>query len=111
MTLMQLPDFLQREDGGYIRLTGHRIGLVSIVPLYNEGFSPEMLAGYFPTLPLALIHKVIAFYLENRDEVDAYVAQERAELDRQEREGRKSQATPGLVELRQRMQALRRTGG
>jgi hypothetical protein len=28
--------------------------------------SPEMLMDHFPTLTLALIHKVIGFYLENQ---------------------------------------------
>jgi hypothetical protein len=38
-----------------------------------------------PFIPLlALIHKVIAFYLENREEVDAYLAGYGAELARQE---------------------------
>ena len=37
----------------------------------------------YPTLSLALIHKVIAFYLENRTEVDRYVATCNDELSRQ----------------------------
>ena len=41
-----------------------------------------MLLGFFPTLSLALIHKVIAFYLENQAEVDAYVAHCEAESER-----------------------------
>ena len=80
---MTLPDFLTRESTDEIRLTGHRIGLYHMVHYYNEGYSAEMLGGQFPDLPLALIHKLIAFYLENRDEVDAYVAACRAELNRQ----------------------------
>jgi uncharacterized protein (DUF433 family) len=80
---MNLPDFLSQDTTGEIRLTGHRIGLYHVVHYFNEGYSPEMLQGQYPTLPLALIYKVIAFYLENRDEVDAYVATCREELNRQ----------------------------
>jgi uncharacterized protein (DUF433 family) len=70
---MQLPDFLTQYTAEAIRLTGYRIGLEHVIPLYNEGYSPEMLHEEFDTLPLALIHKVIAFYLENRTDVDEYV--------------------------------------
>ena len=80
---MTLPEFLSQNSNGEIRLAGHRIGLFHVVHYYNEGCSPEMLACQYPSLPLALIHKVIAFYLENREEVDAYVATCRDELSRQ----------------------------
>jgi uncharacterized protein (DUF433 family) len=76
---MNLPEFLISIDDEIV-LTGHRIGLYHLVHYYNEGFSPEMLGCQYPSLPLALIHKVIAFYLENRQEVDAYVEKCRAEV-------------------------------
>jgi uncharacterized protein (DUF433 family) len=84
---MTLPDFLHQAPHGEILLTGSRIGLYHVVHYYNEGYSPEMLVGQFPTLSLALVHKVIAFYLEHRDEVDAYVARCRSELACQRAEG------------------------
>ena len=81
---MSLPDFLSTSESGEIRLVGHRIGLFHIVRRYNEGYSPEMVVCEYPTLPLVLVHKVIAFYLENRAEVDAYVAACQTELSRQQ---------------------------
>jgi uncharacterized protein (DUF433 family) len=80
-TFMNLPEFLSRHEKGEIRLSGHRIDLFHFVYYYNEGNSAEMLLGLFPTLNLALIHKVIAFYLENKEEVDAYVARCEAEIE------------------------------
>src|SRR5262245_32604764 len=62
---MTLPDFLSQDADGYIHVTGHRIGLQDVVYYYNEGHSPETLLEAFPTLSLALIHKIIAFYLEH----------------------------------------------
>jgi uncharacterized protein (DUF433 family) len=97
---MTLPDFLTEHPYGEIRLTGHRIGLEHVVQFYKEGFSPEMLHEHYPTLPLALVYKVIAFYLENRAEVEAYVSDCAAEIERQ----RASAVTgPSLTELQQRM--------
>jgi uncharacterized protein (DUF433 family) len=102
---MTLPDFLNQENNGEIRLSGHRIGLYHVVSYYNDGFSPEMLACQYPTLPLALIHKVIAFYLENRPEVDAYVDTCRDELNRQR--AANPQGVP-VAALRQRLDELQR---
>jgi len=62
---MNLPDFLTEWTQGEIMLKGHRIALHHVVSCYNEGHSAEMLLSQFPTLSLALIHKVIAFYLFN----------------------------------------------
>jgi uncharacterized protein (DUF433 family) len=67
---VQLPDFLTEDADGFTHLRGHRIGLLHVVQCYNEGYSPEMLAEEFPTLSLALIHKTIAFYLENQAEAE-----------------------------------------
>jgi uncharacterized protein (DUF433 family) len=102
---MNLPEFLIDHPDGEIRLTGHRISLRDVVYFYNEGYSPEMLVCQFPTLPLALVHKVIAFYLENQAEVDAYVAAEEAACERLRAS---TPPSPGLVQLRQRLEAMRR---
>lgn len=97
---MNLPDFLAENPDGFVHFAGHRIGLIHVVDCYNEGYSPEMLCGQFPTLPLALIHKSIAFYLENRGEIDAYVASERKAITDQAQAPRQG---PDLVELRRRV--------
>jgi uncharacterized protein (DUF433 family) len=97
---MTLPEYLVAESTGEIRLAGHRIGLYHVVHYYNEGYSAEMLAGQFPDLSLALIHKVIAFYLDNRAAVDTYVA------DCQEALKNQRAANPNrlpLASLRQRL--------
>jgi uncharacterized protein (DUF433 family) len=101
---MQLPDFLTQDRYGSIRLVGHRIGLRHVVELYNDAYTPALLHEHFPTLPLALIHKVIAFYLENQGEVDAYLRQSREALDRQ---AAGPQPGPDAAELRRRMEARR----
>lgn len=100
-----LPDFLTTDDGGFIHLAGHRIGMHHVVRLYNDGYSPEMLAEAYPTLPLALIHKTIAFYLENRDAVDGYMAEHDAAIERQ---SAAAASAPSVLELRQRLEAKRR---
>jgi len=103
---MQLPEFLTSQPGGSIRLTGRRIALEHVVYFYNQGYSPEMVLGQFPSLPLALIHKVIAFYLENQEAVDAYVKRCEAEVVRQRAA---APASPDLAELRRRVAQVSRS--
>jgi uncharacterized protein (DUF433 family) len=99
---MELPTFLTRHQYGEIRLTGHRIGLFHIAERYQQGMTAEAIAQEFPSIPLELVEKTIAFYEANRAEVEAYIAANRAELDRQEAE---PSVGPDIAELRRRMQA------
>jgi uncharacterized protein (DUF433 family) len=99
---MNLPDFLTADRYGFIHLAGHRVGLRHIIDLYNERYPPEALHDHFPTIPLALIHKVIAFYLENTAEVDAHIRESRAALERQ---AAAPPHGPDAAELRRRMSA------
>lgn len=100
---MTLPDFLTRDRHGEIRLKRHRVGLSHILFFHNRGESPEALVSRFPSLPPELVKEVIAFYETNRDEVNAYVAECQAEIDRQRA------TTPeglSLSELRKRRKAM-----
>jgi uncharacterized protein (DUF433 family) len=99
---VELPSFLTRHKYGEIRLTGHRVGLLHVIERYNEGESATAIAQYFPSVPLELIEKTIAFYQTNRAEADAYLAACRAEIERQAAE---PQAGPDLAELRRRLQS------
>jgi uncharacterized protein (DUF433 family) len=102
---MQLPDFLTEHAYGAIRLTGHRIGLEHVMYYYHQGCSPEMLVEQYPTLSLELVQKVIAFYEQNREEVDAYVA------DCESKAEQLRATTPSVIdwaELRRRFEAMRR---
>jgi uncharacterized protein (DUF433 family) len=104
---MKLPEFLTQDDDGYIHVTHHRIGLLDLVYYYNEGYSPEALLEAFPTLSLALVHKVIAFYLEDKAAVDAYVAACEAEIERQRAVAPRG---PDAAELRRRLASKQASG-
>src|ERR1043166_5183784 len=102
---MKLPEFLREAPYGEILLTGSRIGLYHVVTYHNLGESAEQLAERWDTVSLDHIRKVLAFYYENKEEVDAYVAHEQAEIDRQRA------TTPRKIdwdELRRRMEAMGR---
>jgi uncharacterized protein (DUF433 family) len=103
-----LPNFLTQDPDGFIHVTGHRVGLQHIIHYYQEGFSPEMLACEYPSLPLAEVHKVIAYYLENRADVERYIADCESLVDEQRRSGK---VGPSIAELRQRLQTTRGMDG
>ena len=103
---MELPEFLSTDDGGFIHLTGRRIGLHHLLRAYHDGLSPEEIALEYPGVPLATVHKVIAFYLDNREAVDAYVAEQNRSVEEQIAQSRPG---PSVEELRSRL-ASRRVG-
>jgi uncharacterized protein (DUF433 family) len=104
---MTLPDFLVRDADGHVHLAGHRVGLPDVAHYYNEGCSAEELCEVFPTLPLPLVHKVIAFYLEHREEVDAATAAGDADIERQRTAAARG---PSVAELRRRLAAKHAAG-
>lgn len=76
-------------DGEY-RVEGTRISLQFVIYEYRQGASAEEIVTRFPTLKLAQVHILLAYYLANRESVDAYI-QEReafAEAVRKENETR-----------------------
>jgi uncharacterized protein (DUF433 family) len=99
---MILPAFLIDHPDGEIRLTGHRIGLYTIVRDYQEGRSAEEIVKEYPTLPVDLIREVIAFYMNNRSEVDAYIDACERELERQAA----APPGPGTVRIRELMSRI-----
>ena len=76
---MTIPDAiaipLRIDEHGVIRVGGTRVTLESVMTLYQRGESPEDIMEAFPTLTLLDIHLVIAYYLQNRDEVEEYLRQ------------------------------------
>ncbi|HEX5272844.1 MAG TPA: DUF433 domain-containing protein [Gemmataceae bacterium] len=79
---MKLPEFLERGTLGEIRVKGHRVYLLHIVEDYTGGMSTDAIAEEFDTVSRDVIVRVIAFYLDNKSEVDEYVARCHEEMER-----------------------------
>jgi uncharacterized protein (DUF433 family) len=72
---MQLEDYFNFLEPNDIRLKGSRIGIESI--LYNfihRAHTPEEIARTYPTLSLEQVYATILYYLHNKEEVGAYLA-------------------------------------
>ena len=77
---------LRTDSDGVIRIGATRVALHTLIGFYRIGETPEDLHEGFPTVALADIYAVIAYYLANRDAVDAYLHEIDLEADRIRRE-------------------------
>ncbi len=94
-------EYVEERDGGYY-VAGSRVSLDSIVQCFNEGLSPETIAGEFETLTLAQVFGAIAFYLENQPAIDIYRLRQLKRFESARRD-----ATPLPGNMRQRLDAAR----
>ena len=65
-------DYLAPDD---IRIKGTRVGIESVLYEYvHRQQTPEAIAQRFPTLTLEQVYAAILYYLRNRPQMDAYLA-------------------------------------
>jgi uncharacterized protein (DUF433 family) len=64
---------LQEDASGAIRVENTRVTLDTVVFAYREGATAEEIAERFPAISRSAVYAAIAFYLQNRTEVDAYL--------------------------------------
>ena len=79
--------YVEQAEGGY-RIAGTRVSLDSIVHAFLRGQTAEAIAQSFPTLTLEQVYGAIAFYLANREAIDAYLAQRQADYEAQRQAAR-----------------------
>lgn len=71
---------IEREDGS-IRIEGTSVLLYIVVEKYNDGCSAKDIVESFSTLDLARVHRALAWYLENKKELDARFYKEDMEAE------------------------------
>lgn len=70
--------------GGSPAIAGTRFPVRSVVmSVLKHGLTPEELVEQFPYLTLAQIHDALAYYYDNREEVDRDLAENTEEAVRQ----------------------------
>src|ERR1051326_7795891 len=73
--------YIEERNGG-LYAAGTRVSLDSIVTRFQEGASPEKIVESFPTLKLPQVYGIIAYYLENEESINEYIAHGQSELER-----------------------------
>jgi uncharacterized protein (DUF433 family) len=103
VTIQTDPIPLHVDEHGSIRVGGSQVLLDVVIEHFNNGAEPEAIAHGFPTLNLADVYGVIAYYLRHRKDIDAYIDARRrdAEKLRQEIEAKQ----PSRAELRAKLLA------
>ena len=100
------PDLLTRTSDGVMRITGTRIDLDSVIQAFRDGATPEEMCQDFPSLPLAQVYSLLAFYLNQQDAVDAYLT-EQAQASKIIRQDLQTTHAAFLTDLRHRLTARR----
>jgi uncharacterized protein (DUF433 family) len=105
---IDLTNILVRTPHGSWRIAGTRISLDSVVYSFCEGATPEEICQDFSGLSLAQVYATIAYYLNNRGQVDRYLreSQQSAEDLRQDLNTRHSDF---VRDLRQRLIVARQS--
>jgi uncharacterized protein (DUF433 family) len=62
-----------REDDGALRVGRTGVTLETVLWAFQQGASPENIRKQYPSLELADIYDVIAYYLRHRETVDEYL--------------------------------------
>jgi len=97
---------LEVDAKGVVRVGGTRVTLDSVVVAFRSGATAEEIAQQFPTLALADIYAVIAYFLSHEDDVDRYL-ESRGEHAASVRAA--NEARFGQTGIRDRLLARRKT--
>jgi uncharacterized protein (DUF433 family) len=100
-TTQRVP--LARVDGT-IRVGDTRVTLATVISAFKDGATAEEIAQQYPSLELADIYAVIAYYLRQRAEVETYLQQHKEQAD-QIRRKNESRFDPSGI--RERLQTRR----
>ena len=63
-----------RTSAGVLRIGNTRVSLDSVIHAFKQGSSPEEIALDFDALSLSEVYLAISYYLQNMNEVEAYLA-------------------------------------
>ena len=64
---------LVSDAHGVVRVGRSRVTLETVIHAFMDGAAAEEIALQFPSLPLADVYATIAYYLQHKAQVDAYL--------------------------------------
>lgn len=105
------PVPLEINDDGVVLVSGTRVPLKTVISVFRHGAIVEDIVDRYPSLNLADVYAVIAYYLHHQDEVEAYLReQERIYAEVREENERRFPAQGLRDRLLARRQAQRESG-
>jgi len=103
LTIQTDPLPLRVDEHGVVRVGDSQVLLDIVIREFNNGAEPEAIAQGYPTLNLADVYAVIAYYLRHRTEFDDYLQTRRQDAEKLRHEIESKQ--PDRVELRAKLLA------
>lgn len=94
---------LRVDECGAIRVGGTRVTLDIVIDAYNRGNTPEEIIRAYDVLKLSDVYYTIAYYLDNKKQLDEYIRQGEEKASKYEAEARKQQ-----VGLKEKLEARRK---
>jgi uncharacterized protein (DUF433 family) len=98
---------LHTDELGVIYVNNTQAKFETIIRAFHNGAEPEQIVQVYDELDLGDIYLVIAYYLQNIDEMDNYM--DRSELESPSRSDEIQFHNPELAEVRRRLLAPQRT--
>jgi uncharacterized protein (DUF433 family) len=86
LAIVAEPVPLTTDRDGNVRVGGTRVTLDSVVHAFKEDSTAEDIVRQYPSLSLADVYAVIAYYLRHRADVEAYLEAQRREAEEVRRE-------------------------
>lgn len=99
---------LVTDVDGVICVGKTRVTLDTVILAFMDGATAEEISHQYPSLDLADVYSIIAYYLRQRAEVDTYLRQRRGQAEKV-REQNESRFDPSGI--RERLLARRASGG
>lgn len=96
---------LKSDTDGVVRIGNTRVTLETVIGAFLDGASAEEIASQYPSLELADIYAVIAYYLRRRGEVDDYLQRRGAQAETIQKQN-ETRSDPAWI--RERLLARRR---
>jgi uncharacterized protein (DUF433 family) len=76
-TIQKIPLALWKD--GSIRVKGTRLLLDFIIGAYKRGETPEDIVDAFPSVAIADVYSIIAYYLTHKSQIEKYLAKREKE--------------------------------
>lgn len=70
-----------RQDGPTLRVGRSNVALEIVLGAFKAGTPPERIVEQHPTLDLADVYDVVAYYLRHKHELDVYLDEQQALAD------------------------------
>jgi uncharacterized protein (DUF433 family) len=103
LTIQADPIPLRVDEHGVIRVGDSQVLLDIVIQEFSNGAELEAIAHGYPTLNLADVYGVIAYYLRHRQAIDDYIHSRRHEAEKLRQEIEAKQ--PSRVQLRAKLLA------